>query len=155
MFIRRVQERDLHPKEDTLLLLPIVHSTCSPQNPKWKWAFATPSRRSLASGQEAVAGISWSTSVSKCSSLVYTYKSHLFISWPLGSFTFFLCRTGDVSNLLLSPQPPSLRKELMRYDFCENVTVNAWVKLALGKCGYASTHSLSGETVLVGGVDWK
>lgn len=69
----------------------------------------------------------------------------------LAPFTFFLCRTGDVSNLLLSPQPPSLRKELMRYDFCENVTVKAWVKLALGKCGYASTHSLSGEIVLVGG----
>lgn len=58
---------------------------------------------------------------------------------------------GDVSNLLLSPRPPSLRKELMRYDFCENVTVNAWVKLALDKCGYASMHSLSGEAVLVGG----
>lgn len=73
----------------------------------------------------------------------------------MAPFTFFLCRTGDDSNLLLSPQPPSLGKELMRYDFCENVTVNAWVKLALGRCGYASTHSLSGETVLVGGVDWK
>lgn len=58
---------------------------------------------------------------------------------------------GDVSNLLLSPRPPSLRKELMRYDFCENVTVNAWVKLALDKCGYDSMHSLPGEAVLVGG----
>lgn len=69
----------------------------------------------------------------------------------LAPFTFLLCRMGDVSIFLLSPQLPSLRKELMRYDFCENVSVNAWVKLALGKCGYASTHSLSGETVLVGG----
>ncbi|KAF2981061.1 hypothetical protein EK904_002251 [Melospiza melodia maxima] len=64
-------------------------------------------------------------------------------------------KTGDVSNLSLSPQPPSLRKELMRYDFCENVAVKAWVKLALGKCGYASTHSLSGEAVLVGGGSLK
>lgn len=103
---------------------------------------------SLASeGQVAVSRISCCTSVSKCTSIVYTYKSHPFISWSLGSFHLLSMQNGRCFQFItLSPDsfPQEGANEMWflwkRYCKCLGWASMYWVNVVI-----QHTFTFSGE----------